>query len=218
MQMVLIHSGGLDSTVLLYELRRAGHALHALSVDYGQRHRKELEAAAAICAEAGVDHRVVDLRAVRPLLADSALTGDQPVPEGRYDDISMRQTVVPNRNMILLSVAVAWAVNLKADGVAYAAHAGDHALYPDCRPAFIEAMRQAVQLCDWHAVELLTPFADLRKADIVRLGASLGAPLARTWSCYKGEALHCGQCGTCIERREAFAEADVPDPTVYKET
>jgi 7-cyano-7-deazaguanine synthase len=217
MQVVLIHSGGLDSTVLLYALHRAGHVLHALSVDYGQRHRKELDAAVAICAELGVDHRVVDLQAVRPLLAGSALTDDRPVPEEPYDEATMRQTVVPNRNMILLSLAVAWAVSLKAEAVAYAAHAGDHATYPDCRPTFVEAMREAVRLCDWHAVELLTPFADERKEDIVRLGAELGVPLARTWSCYKGEALHCGRCGTCIERREAFVRAGVPDPTVYNE-
>jgi len=217
MKMVLTYSGGLDSTVLLYELRRQGHEVKCLSVDYGQRHRKEIEAAAAICRELGVEHRVADLRAVQPLLAGSALTDDLPVPEGRYDDASMKQTVVPNRNMILLSLAIAWAVSLKADAVAYAAHAGDHPVYPDCRPAFIEVMRQAARLCDWHPVELLAPLADRRKADLVRLGAELGVPFEHTWSCYRGQAVHCGRCGTCVERREAFRLAGIPDPTAYAE-
>jgi len=215
MKVVLIYSGGLDSTVLLYYLRRQGHDVYSLSVDYGQRHRKEIEAASAICGELGVEHRVADLRTVRPLLGGSALTDDLPVPEGRYDDVRMKQTVVPNRNMILLSLAIAWAVSLKADAVAYAAHAGDHPIYPDCRPVFIEAMRQAAELCDWHPVKLLTPFADQRKTDLVRIGMELGVPFVQTWSCYKGGTMHCGRCGTCVERKEAFAMAGIADPTSY---
>ena len=212
---VLIYSGGLDSTVLLYELSSQGHELHALGIDYGQRHRRELESAKAICSDLGIEYRIGDLRAIRPLLAGSALTDEVAVPEGHYADESMKLTIVPNRNMIMLSVAIGWAVSMKADAVAYAAHAGDHPIYPDCRPAFTEAMRQAAGLCDWHRVELLTPFIDKTKGDIVRIGAALGVPFDRTWSCYRGGEVHCGKCGTCVERREAFAQASVSDPTIY---
>jgi len=137
------------------------------------------------------------------------------VPAGHYTNETMKLTVVPNRNMIMLSVAIGWAVSGKADAVAYAAHAGDHTIYPDCRPAFIEAIRQAAALCDWHRVELLTPFVGKTKRDIVRLGAELDVPFGQTWSCYVGGEVHCGRCGTCVERREAFKSAGVDDPTVY---
>ncbi|MFP4069430.1 MAG: 7-cyano-7-deazaguanine synthase QueC [Verrucomicrobiota bacterium] len=216
MKTVLIYSGGLDSTVLLYHLRDAGHELHALSVDYGQRHRRELESAAAICRQAGVPWRCADLSAISPLLAGSSLTSpDIEVAEGHYTEESMKTTVVPNRNMILLALATGHALSIGAAQVAYAAHSGDHAIYPDCRNAFADAMAEAIRLADWNEVELLRPFVDWTKADIVRRGDELDAPLALTWSCYKGGALHCGRCGTCIERREAFDLADVPDPTEY---
>lgn len=216
MRTVLVYSGGLDSTVLLYEFRQQGHEVRCLSIDYGQRHRRELRAAESICRDLGVEHRIADLSSIRPLLAGSALTGDAEVPAGHYKDESMKQTVVPNRNMIMLSVAIGWAVSSKCDAVAYAAHAGDHSIYPDCRPEFAEVMRRAAGLCDWHPVELLTPFVDRTKGDIVRIGADLGVPFERTWSCYEGGQLHCGQCGTCVERREAFELASVDDPTVYE--
>jgi 7-cyano-7-deazaguanine synthase len=215
MRTVLIYSGGLDSTVLLYELRGGGHELRCLGIDYGQRHRRELESAAAICRDLGLEYRIADLRAIRPLLGGSALTDDVPVPDGHYTDETMKATVVPNRNMIMLSVAVGWAVSLKFDAVAYAAHAGDHAIYPDCRPVFAEAIRRAAALCDWRPIELVTPFIGKTKADIVRVGAGLGVPFARTWSCYRGGEVHCGTCGTCVERREAFERAGMKDPTVY---
>ena len=127
----------------------------------------------------------------------------------------MKSTVVPNRNMILLSVATGHALSIKARQIAYAAHSGDHAIYPDCRNEFAEAMANAIMLADWEQVELIRPFVDWTKADIVRRGAELGVPFAKTWSCYKGGDLHCGRCGTCIERREAFDLAKVIDPTPY---
>lgn len=215
MQVVLIHSGGLDSTVLLYKLRADGHELRCLGIDYGQRHRRELEAGQAICRDLGIEYRIADLRGLRPLLAGSALTDDVPVPNGHYTDDTMKATIVPNRNMIMLSAAIGWAVSLEYDGVAYAAHAGDHTIYPDCRPVFVEAVRNVARLCDWRPIELLTPFVDVTKADIVRIGAGLGVPFERTWSCYKGGEVHCGTCGTCVERREAFERAGVTDPTKY---
>lgn len=216
MKTVLIYSGGLDSTVLLYHLRAAGHNLHALSVDYGQRHHCELTRAAEICAELNIPNPVADLSSIQPLLAGSSLTSPEiEVAEGHYTEENMKSTVVPNRNMILLSLATGHALSIGAEQVAYAAHSGDHAIYPDCRNEFAEAMATAIQLCDWNKVELMRPFVDWTKADIVRRGAELGLSFEKTWSCYKGQALHCGRCGTCIERREAFDLAQIADPTIY---
>ncbi|MCB9857777.1 MAG: 7-cyano-7-deazaguanine synthase QueC [Phycisphaerales bacterium] len=215
MNVVLLHSGGLDSTVLLYHLRRQGHGVRSLSVDYGQRHARELAAAQSICDATGVEHRAVDLGSIAPLLAGSALTDAVPVPQAAYDLETMKTTVVPNRNMILISIATAWAVSLKYDAVAYAAHGGDHEIYPDCRPEFAAAMDRAMQLCDWHAVRLDPAFVGNSKADLVRLGDELGVPFEQTWSCYLGGEAHCGACGTCVERRAAFRAAGVVDPTTY---
>jgi 7-cyano-7-deazaguanine synthase len=213
---VLILSGGIDSTVLLAHLLAEGREVFALSVDYGQRHRRELEAAKAICAHYGVKHQIADLRALAPLFGANALTDSHvDVPEGHYEEASMKSTVVPNRNMLLISVAASWAMSLKASSVAYGAHGGDHAIYPDCRPVFAEALDKAIRLADWHEVALERPFVGLDKAAIVRRGAELGAPLHLTWSCYVGGARHCGKCGTCVERKEAFAKAGVKDPTDY---
>lgn len=214
MNTVLSFSGGLDSTALLYHLMSKGEIVRCLSVSYGQRHSKELVAAANICRYAGVEHRIADLP---PFLffGSSQTSKEIPVPEGHYTEESMKATVVPNRNMVLLALATAWAVSTKSDKVAYAAHAGDHAIYPDCRETFASAMGIAISLCDWHKVELARPFVEMSKADIVKLGAKLGVPFHLTWSCYKGEEFHCGKCGTCVERKEAFQLAGVPDPTRY---
>ncbi len=217
MRSILLYSGGLDSTTLLFDLRAAGHEVRCLAVNYGQRHGRELQAARAIAERLHVPFRVADLASIQPLLAGSALTGDVDVPHGHYTDESMKLTVVPNRNMIMLSIAIGWAVSLKFDAVAYAAHAGDHAIYPDCRPEFVAAMEQAASLADWHRVRIERPFMHLTKADIVSRGAELGVPFELTWSCYEGGQVHCGRCGTCVERREAFAAAGVADPTRYAE-
>lgn len=216
MDVVLLFSGGLDSTVLLYHLRGEGHRVRCLSVDYGQRHARELAAAVAICQPLGVEHRCIDLRSVTPLLAGSALTDEVPVPQQAYDAASLKTTVVPNRNMMLLSIATAWAVSTKSDAVAYAAHGGDHELYPDCRAEFAEAMDRAIQLCDWHRVRLIPSFVGKSKAELVAIGRALSVPFERTWSCYVGGSAHCGRCGTCVERRAAFKSAGVMDPTAYQ--
>lgn len=216
MHTVLIYSGGLDSTVLLYHLRAQGASVHAMSVDYGQRHLKELDSAHKIASRLGIEHRVVDLSSLGSLLLGSALTNRQiAVPQGHYTEPTMKSTVVPNRNMMLLSLAGAWAISLKAETISYAAHAGDHAIYPDCRPEFAAAMDQALGLADWSPLRLERPFVDLTKADIVKRGQELRVPFEDTWSCYQGGEVHCGCCGTCIERREAFHLAGVEDPTVY---
>lgn len=215
MKKAVILSGGMDSAVALYAQRDAGHECVAVSFDYGQRHRRELTSAARICEQLGVRHVVIDLRALRDVLARSALTSDAPVPDGHYAEASMRATVVPNRNMIMLSIAAAFALSNDCEALVYGAHAGDHAIYPDCRPAFVEHMRAALAVCDYNALALEAPFVDMSKADIAALGARLCVPFADTWSCYRGNVLHCGGCGTCVERREAFMLANVNDPTTY---
>jgi 7-cyano-7-deazaguanine synthase len=152
-------------------------------------------------------------------LGGSSLTSPEiAVPHGHYAQQSMKQTVVANRNMIMLAVAAGWAINQRAERVAYAAHTGDHAIYPDCRPEFAEAVDRAIRLADWHEVYLYCPFVRLTKAQIVARGAELGVDFVHTWSCYEGGRIHCGRCGTCFERREAFQEANVADPTEYEAT
>lgn len=209
MRIVALCSGGLDSAVMLAHLRNQDHEVWPLAVNYGQRHARELVFARDLGAE------VAELSALRPLLAGSALTDDVALPLGHYADPSMRVTVVPNRNMLLLAVALARCVALDYDAVAYAAHAGDHTIYPDCRPAFADAMGEAARLCDYRQRLLLRPLIHFSKADIVRQGANLGVDFASTWSCYAGGEVHCGKCGTCVERIEAFRLAGVPDPTDY---
>ena len=213
---VLIYSGGIDSTVLLYDLLNSGHDVQALSVNYGQRHIKELDCAKSLCNQLNVEHHVADLTALNPLLSGSSLTSPHvQVPEGHYEDESMKATVVPNRNMILLSIATGWAMSTGASSVSYAAHSGDRAIYPDCREEFADAMNSVMEIAGWDKVSLNRPFSSLTKADIVKLGDELDVPFEQTWSCYKGGQVHCGVCGTCVERREAFQLAGVTDPTIY---
>jgi 7-cyano-7-deazaguanine synthase len=217
---VTIISGGLDSTVLAYLLHRNGAALTLLSFDYGQRHRTELTYARRTAEVLHAEHHLVDLTGLVTLLTGSALTDTKvDVPDGHYSDAAMRATVVPNRNAIMLDVAVARAVSAGADAVAFGAHAGDHPIYPDCRPEFLRAYQQMASAANegfaHPRFRVLAPFIDVAKSDIAALGAHLGVPFADTWSCYKGGPAHCGRCGTCVERREAFAVAGVADPTEY---
>lgn len=212
---VLIYSGGLDSTVLLYQLRRWDIHVRALSIDYGQRHVRELSSAQRICGRLNVEHRIADLSGLRSLMGGSSQTDIIPVPEGHYADDNMRTTVVPNRNMLMLSAAAAWAVATDSTAVAYAAHAGDHAQYPDCRPVFIISMAAVLRVCHYEPVELWVPFERKTKADIVKLGVELRVPFEDTWSCYKGEDRACGRCGTCVERLEAFHLVQTTDPVEY---
>ena len=214
---LIVYSGGLDSTVLLHKLAAEGRADGALWVDYGQRHAREYECASYNCRKLGVKLDVADLSNLQPLFGENALTSKSTeVPEGNYADENMKTTVVPNRNMILIAIAAARAIAIGTDSVAYAAHSGDHAIYPDCRTEFADALDNVLRLCHYDPIKLERPFVDMTKADIVRLGAKLGVNFAQTWSCYKGGKFHCGKCGTCVERREAFALAGVPDPTVYE--
>jgi 7-cyano-7-deazaguanine synthase len=217
-QIVVVYSGGLDSTTLLYHLLAEGHGLKALSVDYGQRHLdQELGAARAITATLDIDHQTLDLRALVGFLGRNSLSDRSvAVPEGAYTEDTMRMTTVPNRNMILLSVAIAWAGSLRYHAVAFGAHGGVYTPYPDCQPRFAEAMDQAALVCDWDPIRVLAPFVKWDKAGIVRRGAELGVPFELTWSCYNGGRKHCGRCGTCLDRRNAFEKAGIPDPTPYE--
>lgn len=215
---VVVLSGGLDSTVLLHHILDTEGAAAAVSINYGQRHSRELAYATMTCRRLNVDHSVVDLSPLRAVLGRSSQTSDVPVPEGHYAEETMKQTVVPNRNMILLSVAIARAVSIGAERVAYGAHSGDHAIYPDCRPEFVDAMRQAAALCDWSPVDIVAPFVGLTKAEVVAMGNALGVRFDLTWTCYKGQTVHCGRCSTCVERLEAFDLCGLVDPTPYVDT
>lgn len=219
MKIVPIVSGGMDSITMLYHLRAQGHELFPLSVNYGQRHAIELAAAAHICIDIlGLHHEIADLRGITRLISNSSQTGGKEVPEGHYAEDNMKATVVPNRNMIMLAVAVGYAINISADAVAYGAHAGDHAIYPDCRKEFVDALVPAIALADWHQVELISPFVGVTKAEIAKLGLSLGVPFEKTHTCYKGKNPACGKCSTCIERREAFYLIGAEDPLPYEVT
>ena len=222
---VCLLSGGLDSTVLFWQLLEQGHAVAPLSVHYGQRHRCEIDSAqdvarraAAKWPEAVVPHRTVELAPLQHVLSGSSQTDRfVPVPHGHYEEESMKATVVPNRNMILLAIAAGYAISLGGSKVAIAAHDGDHAIYPDCREEFQDAMQGALNLCHYEPVTLLRPFIGIDKTEIARRGAAMGAPLGATWTCYEGnrERGHCRQCGACQERAEAFRLAGAVDPTVY---
>lgn len=217
MDTIVICSGGLDSVSLAHKVAGEGTLRGLLSFDYGQRHVKEVAYAAACANRLGVPHKVVDISGVGAALGGSALTDDVDVPDGHYAEETMKITIVPNRNAIMLAIAFGMAAAEKAEAVAAAVHGGDHFIYPDCRPGFVEAF-QAMQdqaLEGVADVQLYTPFLTGSKADIVAEGARWNTPFAETWSCYKGGDVHCGRCGTCVERREAFHLAGVPDPTAY---
>lgn len=212
---IAVLSGGLDSTVTLTAMKTMQHrgtpTFSALAFDYGQTHRVEIEAAQRVASSLDVPLEVVDVRGL--LGGPSSLLGVGEIPEGHYADDSMKSTVVHARNMLFASLAISRAG--EGGGVWLGVHGGDHHIYPDCRPSFWEPFSQAVQAA--YGVEMRLPYLYADKAQIVREGAALGAPMGLTWSCYKGGELHCGSCGTCIERREAFELAGVTDPTNYEE-
>ncbi|RBI67498.1 7-cyano-7-deazaguanine synthase QueC [Vreelandella sulfidaeris] len=213
---IVIYSGGMDSFTVLHRALREGLNVHALSFDYGQRHARELDTARQVCAALGLPHQVVDIRAIHSLIDNSALTNpDQPMPQGNYAADNLNDTVVPNRNMILLSLAIAKAVNIGAERVDYGAHGGDHVLYPDCRPEFVEAMNHVAGIANFEPVKLHAPYLYASKADILREGLAMGLDYRLTWTCYEGRELACGVCGSCRERLAAFAANGVTDPLGY---
>ena len=214
----MLFSGGLDSTVLATQMKHEAKETRLLSIDYGQRHAKELDHSQKVADHLGLAHEILKLPQLGQILGGSSLTDKSiSLPEGHYAEESMKSTVVPNRNMILLALAGGHALSLGFDTIAYAAHAGDHTIYPDCRPEFADAMDKALGLADWKDLHLHRPYVEMTKSDLVSLGDQLEAPLHLTWSCYAGGEIHCGKCGTCVERKEAFELAKIPDPTKYEE-
>ncbi|MCP4934495.1 MAG: 7-cyano-7-deazaguanine synthase QueC [bacterium] len=213
---LIILSGGLDSTVLAHEVVAEGdYQLGALSFDYGQKHTCELACAKAQAKLLGIEHTLVALPFINELFNSVLLSNsDKPIPHGHYEDESMKQTVVPNRNMIMLSIAAGVALSQDRTALYYGAHSGDHAIYPDCRADFVAAMQQALGLCDWQRIDLQVPFLHLDKLEIVRRGAALGVDFGQTWTCYTGGDTPCGKCGSCVERSEAFAANGLQDPVL----
>ncbi len=211
---LIILSGGLDSTVLAHEVvAQRDCQLAALSFDYGQKHTRELAGAAVQAKLLGIEHTIVALPFINELFKSALLSNsDEEIPHGHYEDESMKQTVVPNRNMIMLSIAAGVALSQDRSALYYGAHSGDHAIYPDCRADFVAAMQRALGLCDWQKIDLQVPFLDLDKPEIVRRGAALGVDFGQTWTCYTGGDIPCVECGSCVERSEAFAANELQDP------
>jgi len=208
---VVILSGGLDSTVLLYKLIDEGKRPMTLTFDYGQKHKKEIEMAKMTSSLLGLENILIEIPLDRIFSESSLLKGGEEIPEGYYTDQSQKSTVVPNRNMILLSFAAGIAEDRGLSEVYYGAHMNDRTIYPDCRPSFIEAVSRATEEGTYNKVRIIAPFKDSRKEDIVREGERLNVPFENTWSCYKGKERPCGKCGTCVERKEAFEKAGIKD-------
>ena len=211
---ILILSGGMDSTTLLYDYKE--RIALAVSFDYGSKHNaREIPFARLHCERLGIEHLVIPLEFMGRYFQSSLLVGGEDIPEGHYEEENMKSTVVPFRNGIMLSVAVGLAESRGLKYVMMANHGGDHTIYPDCRPEFVEAFDAAAKAGTFEGIGLLSPYTNLTKGDIARRGKELGIDYSETWSCYKGEEVHCGKCGTCVERREALAEAGIEDKTEY---
>ena len=211
---VVLLSGGVDSTTLLYDVLKQ-YEVYPISFHYGQRHDREVEAAAETCDRLHLLHKIFGIERFGGL-APSALTEKGEIPHGHYEEETMKLTVVPNRNMVLISLAVAYAIGIGAKDVFYGAHGGDHAIYPDCRDVFVDAMQKAVRLCDWSEVVLHAPYLYFDKADIVKRGIELGVDYSLTWTCYEGRRFACGECSSCVERLEAFEKNGITDPIKYE--
>lgn len=213
---VLILSGGLDSTTLLYDLYSRDFDIKAVSINYGQKHKKELRYAEQNCQALGIEHKIINASCLNQVANSSLTRKDQNIPEGHYTADNMKSTVVPNRNMVLLSLAASYAASKGIKQVFYGAHSGDHAIYPDCRPEFVKAMNKAFAVCDWTRLELVAPYLKKNKAQVLQIGLKLGVDYSKTWTCYKGQRLACGKCGSCTERLEAFKLNSSKDPLRYQ--
>lgn len=213
---IIVLSGGMDSVTLLHEYK--SRIALAVTFDYGSNHNaREIVCAREQCAELGIEHIVIALEFMGKYFRSSLLEGAEAIPEGHYEDENMRSTVVPFRNGIMLAVASGLAESRGLQHVLIANHGGDHAIYPDCRRGFVEAMSSAMREGTYEGVDIIAPYTDITKADIARRGAALAINYNNTYSCYKGGEIHCGVCGTCTERKEAFRLAGIADPTPYAE-
>jgi 7-cyano-7-deazaguanine synthase len=219
MKVCVLLSGGMDSAVALHAAAREHTVVGGLSFDYGSKHNaRELSCAQWQCQALGVPHRVIALPFVNECFASDLLQSGGDIPEGHYAEENMKRTVVPFRNGIMLAIAAGYAESQEAEGLVIAAHGGDHAIYPDCRQEFTDAMGAAMRLGTYAEIKLLSPFQSMDKTGIAKLGAELAVDFAHTYSCYNGRLWHCGKCGTCVERREAFLLSGILDPTDYEET
>lgn len=219
MRVVVLCSGGMDSVTALHWAQQQHEVCAAVSFDYGSKHNhREIPFAAEQAAKLGIPHRVIPLGFIGEYFSSDLLQTGGEIPEGHYAAENMRRTVVPFRNGIMLAVAGGLAESLGAEAVVIAAHTGDHTIYPDCREDFMEAMADALRFGTYVKIRLLRPFIDMHKGEIAAEGVRLGVDFGRTWSCYKGGEVHCGKCGTCVERREAFMLAGLSDPTEYEST
>ena len=215
-KVVAVYSGGMDSFTVLHKAINEGHDVLALSFNYGQKHSKELDCAQAVTNELGIAHKILDIQSISSLFTSSSLvSSDIDVPEGHYEAENMKSTVVPNRNMILLSLAIGYAVNEQASEVWYGAHSGDHTIYPDCRPEFVDIMDQASRTANFEPVKVYAPYLNSDKIGILKDGLALGLDYSKTWTCYKGLDKACGKCGSCVERLEAFLANSRVDPITY---
>lgn len=219
MKALVLVSGGMDSVTALYDAAARHEVVGALGFDYGSKHNpRELPLGVWHASRLGIPHRTIRLPFINELFASDLLRSGGVIPDGHYEEATMKQTVVPFRNGIMLAIAAGYGESIGAEALVIAAHAGDHAIYPDCREGFMRAMGEAIAGGTYARLALLRPFIDWDKTRILRRGAELGIDYARTWSCYKGGDRQCGTCGTCVERREAFLRAGVPDPTDYAAT
>lgn len=213
---IIVLSGGMDSVTLLHQEK--DRIALAVTFDYGSNHNaREIVYAAEQCGILGIEHLVIPLSFMGQYFRSSLLSGADEIPEGHYEDENMKSTVVPFRNGIMLAVACGLAESRDLKHVMLANHGGDHAIYPDCRSGFVNAMSKAMKEGTYEGVDIIAPFTDITKGDIAKIGKNLGVDYSKTYSCYKGGEKHCGRCGTCVERREAMAEAGIDDPTVYEE-
>lgn len=219
MKVCVLLSGGMDSVVAFHDALPVHDVAACLSFDYGSKHNaREIPFARLHAGRHGVPHHTIHLDFIERLFQSDLLKSGGEIPDGHYAEESMKQTVVPFRNGIMLAIATGHAESIGAQGVVIAAHSGDHAIYPDCREPFMKSMAAAMERGTYANIRLLRPFIDMDKSAIVRRGAELGVDFADTWSCYKGGEIHCGTCGTCVERREAFLLAGIADPTIYLQT
>ena len=219
MKVCVLLSGGMDSVTAFYEVLGKHDVVACLSFDYGAKHNaREIPFAKLHSDRNHSHHQIIPLDFMSRLFKSDLLTSGGAIPDGHYAENSMKQTVVPFRNGIMLAIAAGYAESIDAEALVIAAHSGDHAIYPDCREPFMQAMATAMGEGTYAKIQLLRPFIATDKAAIARRGVELGINFAETWSCYKGGAIHCGTCGTCVERREAFILADLPDPTEYEQT
>ena len=205
----------MDSVTLLYDFK--DRIALGISFDYGSNHNaKEIPFARWHCEQLGIEHITIDLAFMPQYFKSSLLEGADAIPEGHYADENMKSTVVPFRNGIMLSIAAGIAESRGLKYVMMANHGGDHTIYPDCRAEFVEAMSEATKAGTFPGIEILAPYTNITKADIAMKGKELGIDYSKTWSCYKGEDVHCGKCGTCVERKEALRDAGIEDTTIYE--